>query len=276
MLGDRELLAFREGYYGVLAALLSREPSPRLLAELAAGIEDRARAARGLNPRLGSGWQRLGQWLAAGPPEVLAERAAETYTRLFLGPPAPLVNLYESYYLTGRLFERPLAVVRQFLAEVGLGRDPGYAEPEDSLAFELEVMRRLAGRQAAAREADEQARWLAAQAAFLRDHLLVWGPAAACDLASAQGAGFYGGVGEILEGFMAFELDVFGSYDTMAVKSLEEARRIWGGTGQWRGPVMELADPDPGPGGPPGPEAAEPGARPCANDAIEDGPDARP
>jgi TorA maturation chaperone TorD len=273
MLGDRDLLSFREGYYGLLVALLSREPSPRLLAELAAGIEERARAAQGLHPRLGQGWQTLGLSLATGPPEVLAEAVAEEYTRLFLGPPAPLVNLYESYYLTGRVFERPLAAVREFLAEVGLQRDPGYAEPEDSLAFELEVMRRLAGRQAAAREADEEARWLGVQAGFLRDHLLVWGPAAARDLASAEGAGFYRGVGQILEGFMAFEVSLFSSCAPMPVKSLEEARRTWGGAGQWRGPVMEMPDPDPGPGGAAQPRSCRPGDRPSPQGPF--GPDAR-
>jgi TorA maturation chaperone TorD len=261
MLGDRELLAFREGYYGVLAALLSREPSPRLLAELAAGIEERARAAQGLHPLLGQGWQTLGRSLAAGPPEILADAVGEEYTRLFLGPPAPLVNLYESYYLTGRVFERPLAVIREFLAEVGLRRDPGYAEPEDSLAFELEVMRRLAGKQGAGRGSDEEARWLEAQAAFLRDHLLVWGPAAARDLASTEGAAFYRGVSQILDGFMAFELELFSSWGPMVVRSLEDARRAWGSAGQWQGPMLEIKDPDPGPRGGGSPRSGSTGDR---------------
>lgn len=150
------------------------------------------------------------------------------------------MNPYESYYLTGYFWDRPLVVVRDFLKEVGIEKEEGFPEPEDSLVFELEVMRRLIGRQYSAPDPDGQARWLNAQASFLKRHLLVWAPQAAKDLAGAAGAVFYGGVGKLIQGFLELEQKLFEGWGSEEVRSLEEARRSFGQLGQWRGPLFDF------------------------------------
>jgi TorA maturation chaperone TorD len=238
MVGDRDLLTFRQGYYDLFVSLLWKEPAGELLAALSEGIEARIGGARSLHPLLGEGWEEIAGFLAASRPGALAETVADEYTRLFLAPGGPEVNPYESYYLTGRVWDRPLAVIRTFLKGIGLEKEEGYAEPEDSLAFELEVMRRLVHRHEAAHDPDGEARWLTAQAVFLKEHLLVWGPAAARDLAAARGAAFYRGVGKAIEGFLELERDSFKGWGPEEIKSLEEAREGYARSGEWKGPLF--------------------------------------
>lgn len=240
MVGDPELRHFRLGYYAVLVALLWREPAPATVAALASGAGERAAAAAALHPALGAGWAAIAESLAATPAADVADRLAEEYTRLFVGPPSPRVNLYESYYLTGRVLDRPLADVRQFLAAVGIARDEGYAEPEDFVAFELEVMRRLVERQAAAPDRRAETRAVEDQIAFLTRHLLVWAPAAAGDLARAAGTGVYWGVGRLLEGFLDLEKDMVTGPSGEPIESVDDARRRYAGSGVWRGPVLDV------------------------------------
>lgn len=245
MIDDRDLLAFRQGYYDLLVSLFWKEPPSDLLAALRQGIEDRMRGGRHIHPLLGEGWAEINQFLDVLPSDRLAETVADEYTRLFIGPQVPENHPYESYYLTGRLLDRPLAAIRSFLREIGIEKDGAYAEPEDSLAFELEVMRRLIARQRSATDHNEGIRWINYQAAFLKQHLLVWGPAAASDLASTKGAEFYRGVAKLLQGFLEFERDLFKEWGPDTIQSLEEARQRLSGSGDWRGPIFDLTEPTP-------------------------------
>lgn len=245
MISDRELRDFRRGYYDLFVSLLWREPAGELLAGLAEGIQERIAGARNLHPLLGEGWGEIARFLNGVDRTRLAEMVADEYTRLFIGPPEPEVNLYESHYLTGRLLDRPLAVIRAFLKEIGLEKEAGYAEPEDFLAFELEIMRRLIARQALAPEPDEETRAVNVQAAFLKQHLLVWAPSAAKDLSEAKSARFYRGVARLLQGFLELERDLFKGWGPAAIASLDDARRTFAHSGAWRGPLFDPS------GGPP-------------------------
>lgn len=240
MIGDRELLAFRQDYYGLFVSLLWREPAGELLTRLAEGIGDRVQGARRLHPLLGGGWEVIARFLDGADGDRLAEAVADEYTRLFLGPHGPHVHPYESYYLTGRVWDRPLAVLRDFLKEIGLAKQEGYAEPEDCLAFELEVMRRLIARQGAAADGEGERRSLDLQAAFLKRHLLVWAPAAAEDLAAASGALFYRGLAQTLQGFLELERDLFLRWGPEEITSLDEARQRYGREKEWKGPVFDF------------------------------------
>jgi TorA maturation chaperone TorD len=241
MIGDRDLLAFRRGYYDLFVSLLWQEPDGKLLAGLADGIEERIRVARRLHPLLGGGWEAVARFLEGAGSDHLAEVVADEYTRLFLGPRGPEVHAYESYYLAGRVWDRPLAVLRDFLREIGLAKQEGYAEPEDFLAFELEVMRRLIARQGSAGDAESERRSLDLQAAFLKRHLLVWAPAAAQDMAAAAGAQFYRGLAQLLQGFLALERDLFLLWGPEKVASLEEARQRYGREKEWEGPLLDFS-----------------------------------
>lgn len=242
MIGDRDLLDFRRGYYDLFVSLLWREPAGELLAGLAQGVEERIAGARNLHPLLGEGWGEIARFLDGADRTRLAEAVADEYTRLFIGPPEPEVNLYESYYLTGRLLDRPLAVLRAFLGEIGLEKEAGYAEPEDFLAFELEIMRRLTDGQASAPNPDEETRGINLQAAFLKQHLLVWAPGAAKDLSEAKSASFYRGVARLLQGFLELERDLFQGWGPGQIASLDEARQSLAGVGEWQGPLFDLAN----------------------------------
>ncbi|MGH7399298.1 MAG: TorD/DmsD family molecular chaperone [Candidatus Rokuibacteriota bacterium] len=257
MIGDPDLLAFRRGYYELLTGLFAREPGPQVLRSLGEGIEARAEAAATLHPLLGRGWSEIARYLRDPSGEEIPEPAADEFTRLFIGPFGGEIQPYESYYLTGRVFERPLAAVRAFLREAGLEREGGAPEPEDWLAFELDVMRRLIVRQAAAGDPDGQMASATMQAAFLKRHLLVWVPTFAEHLSQVQNARLYRGVGLLLAGFLALELMLVKDWGPEEVRSLEERRQAYAGRGAWKGP---LVDPQPrvGLGPPVRPESPEP------------------
>ena len=129
--------------------------------------------------RLGRTDEAIERFLGDTPPGQSAQNVAEEYIQLFIGPHNPEINAYESVYLTGRLFDRPLADIRTFLKAVGIEKVDEYSEPEDFLAFELEVMRWFVGKQLGATNPEEEKRWLRLQSEFLKEHLLVWAPACA-------------------------------------------------------------------------------------------------
>jgi TorA maturation chaperone TorD len=239
MIDDRELLSFRQSYYELLVALFRREPSGDLLQQLANGIRERTQAARNLHPLLGEGWDEIERFLTDMPLEGLAETVSDEYTRLFIGPHGPVINPYESFYLTGRLLDRPLADVRAFLKTIGIEKLEDYPEPEDFLAFELEVMRWLIGKQTAARDPEEETRLLGLQSDLLKNHLLVWGPACAKDIERAKDARFYRSLAKILQGFLELELNLFRQYGVDKVAALDAVRQRYGAVPTWKGPTFD-------------------------------------
>lgn len=241
MIDDRELLTFRQGYYDLLVSFFWTEPAGEVLLSLSDGISERIHAARALHSLLGDGWEKIERFLAEIRPEELTETVADEYTRLFIGPRGPEVNPYESFYFTGRLLDRPLADIRTFLKTVGIEKQEGYAEPEDFIAFELEVMRWLIGKQESSADLEEEKRWLQHQADFLKEHLLVWAPACAHDIERAQGANFYRGATMIMRGFLEVERTLFREWGLDKIVSLEEARQRYGAIPMWKGPTFDLS-----------------------------------
>ncbi|MGH7831992.1 MAG: TorD/DmsD family molecular chaperone [Candidatus Binatia bacterium] len=246
MIGDRELLSFRQGYYELLVSLFRKEPDDEILLRLSAGIDERIEAARNLNPRLADGWEGLRSFFNRTPPEDVSETVSDEYTRLFIGPHGAEVNPYESFYLTGRLLDRPLADIRAFLKAIGIEKLEEYPEPEDFLAFQLEVMRWLIGKQTAAVDPQDETRFLRLQADFLNDHLLVWAPACAQDIERAESAKFYQAAAKILQGFLELELNFFREGGFAKVASLDEARQRYGAVPTWKGPTFDATGAKPG------------------------------
>ncbi|MGH7826770.1 MAG: TorD/DmsD family molecular chaperone, partial [Candidatus Binatia bacterium] len=240
MIRDGELLSFRQGYYELLVALFRREPTAKLLQQLSNGIRERTQAARSLHPLLGQGWEEIARFLTDMPSESLAETVSDEYTRLFIGPHGAQVNPYESFYLTGRLLDRPLAGVRTFLKAIGIEKLKEYAEPEDFLAVQLEVMRWLIGKQLAATDPQEETRFLRLQSDFLKEHLLIWAPACAQDIRRADSAKFYPAAAKLLQGFLEIELNFFRQWGLDKVASLEEARQRYGALQTWKGPTFDF------------------------------------
>ena len=239
---DRELVEFRHTYYSLFVRFWWREPPVEFITALQEDITDRIDAAAAVHPLMGEGWQSIRRSLGERAPEEVAEE----FTHLFLGPFGTQVNPYESYYLTGHLFKAPLVSLRGFLKRVGLEkREDEFAEPEDVLAFELEVMRWLIGKQMTAENPEEETRWLRLQADFLKEHLLVWAPTCAEDIERADGANFYRGAALILRGFLEVERFLFREWGVDKIVSLEEARLRHGADPTWKGPMFDVPGDEP-------------------------------
>jgi TorA maturation chaperone TorD len=246
MLKDKDTAEFRHAYYSLLVRLLWKEPSEAFVSALQTDIDSRIDAAAAIHPRLGEGWRIMQRVLVEASPGVVAEE----FTSLFLGPFGAQVYPYESYYLTGHLFRGPLVALRGFLNRLGLEKqEQEVAEPEDVLAFELEVMRWLVGKQIAAVSPDDIGRWLAWQAEFLKAHILIWVPSCAQDMETAAAARFYRGVAMLLRGFLEVESRWFHDWGMGQIVSLQEARQRYGVVPVWQGPTFDASGEDVGASG---------------------------
>jgi TorA maturation chaperone TorD len=175
--------------YALLSALLVRAPDADLLARLS--------RLRGDASPLGVAHVALAQ--AASRIEV---RAIEReYFDLFIGLGRGELLPYASYYLTGFLNERPLARLRDDLAQFGIERVDGNYEPEDHAATLCEIMAALAGgRFQAAGDAERR---------LFGKHLAPWMGRFFADLERAQAADFYRHVGTLGRVFIDIEAEAF-------------------------------------------------------------------
>ncbi|MGC2856111.1 TorD/DmsD family molecular chaperone [Novispirillum sp. DQ9] len=182
---DAELL--RAQVYALLARLLMSPPDGRLLARLAA---------------LGGDQTALGQAIgalsaaAATTDETAAERE---FGALFIGVTRGEVVPYASYYRTGFLNDRPLAVLREDMARLGLAAAQGVAEPEDHLGALCDMMAALITRGTE----------LPIQKAFFDRHLQPWAGRAFDDIAAAPSAVLYAPVGAIGRVLLSIDEDAF-------------------------------------------------------------------
>jgi TorA maturation chaperone TorD len=128
------------------------------------------------------------------------------------------------------------------MKEVGLKKKEGeLPEPEDTLGFELEIMNWLISKQIDTEDTETEVRWLELQARFLKNHLLIWGPACAQELESAPHADFYKGAGKLLQGFFELEKQLFHDRGTVKIESLKAARKRYGSRKDWKGPLFEAS-----------------------------------
>lgn len=129
----------RADTYAILARLFQAPPDAAFLEALAAAgqlCDVSAEAAQGDLPKA---WAALTHATAKATPES----AGREYEALFVAVGRPQVVLYASWYLTGFMMEKPLALLRDDLAALGLARRAEVLEPEDHFAALMEVMRHL-------------------------------------------------------------------------------------------------------------------------------------
>jgi TorA maturation chaperone TorD/DNA-binding transcriptional regulator YdaS (Cro superfamily) len=179
----------RSHEYNLLALLLGRAPTREVLDQLA--------QLQGDASPLGLAHIALAEAAA----EADADAVQREFFDLFVGVSRGEFLPYASYYLTGFVYERPLASVRQDLAELGIELSETMREPEDHIAILCEVMAGLAGRQFAAEPG--------AQRRFFERHLKPWAARLFSDLETAKAARFYKPVGRIGSLFMAIEAEAF-------------------------------------------------------------------
>lgn len=185
----------RAEIYGLLAQLYYAPPAPELLAALRVAVTEA--------PAQGAFLEEPWRQLVGAARERTDTAIAEEYDALFGGVGKPEIHLFGSHYLAGFLNEKPLARLRDTLAQLGLARDEAMPETEDHVAYLCEVMRYLiAGDDVAVAN-------LARQQAFFAEHLRPW-MEPLCDAISGHPkARFYARLAEFTRAFMGVEAQGF-------------------------------------------------------------------
>lgn len=175
--------------YALLATLLSRSPDASFLSRLS--------QLRGDPSPLGLVHAALGEAAA----NVDAERVGQEFFDLFIGLGRGELLPYASYYLTGFVYERPLARLRGDLKRLGIEPAEGQSEPEDHAAILCEIMANLiSGEVEASAGADRE---------IFEKHMAPWMGRFFTDLERSPTSGFYARVGSLGRVFMEIETEAF-------------------------------------------------------------------
>ena len=181
----------RADLYDMLAALLSRAPDDDLLTMVSGLSGDEGSLGQGVTAlaRLASQMQR---------PAITNE-----FNTLFVGLTRGELLPYASFYMTGFLHEKPLALLRNDMMGLGLQRAPSVYEPEDNIASLCEMMAALI-RGRFGDPAD-----LVTQRDFFNAHIAPWATHFFSDLEGAKASVFYAPVGTIGRAFIEIEREAF-------------------------------------------------------------------
>ena len=185
-----ETQSYRVGAYGLLAALLRGAPDQALLDHIGALSEVSADT-----DELSVSLSVLG--LAASHCDT--DAIDDEYHALFIGIGRGELVPYGSWYQTGFLMEKPLAVLRDDLARLGFERDGDVCEPEDHIAALCEVMALMIGDECEGEEYSEQ------QSKFFEAHVGSWSDKFFKDMTESTSAVFYRSVGRLGLAFIEFE-----------------------------------------------------------------------
>lgn len=180
----------RAGLYRLLATLFSGAPDADLLRHIGTAESDDTRLGRAVAV------------LAATARDTTPQAAAAEFEAVFIGVVEGEVVPYASHYLTGFLYDRPLANLRDDLGRLGLARAEGVAEPEDGIASLCELMAVLIdGSLGAVANGDEQH-------AVFEAHIAPWAARFCTDLEAAPSARFYKSVAGLAQTFFDVEHEV--------------------------------------------------------------------
>ena len=181
----------RADLYNFLGVLLSGPPDEILLGQ-AAGLT-------GDETDLGQAVTTMAKMGRITKPKTVESE----FNRLFIGLGRGELLPYASYYMTGFLNEKPLALLRQDMTAQGLSRAEGVFEPEDNIASLMEMMGALiVGR--FGQPAD-----LPTQRNFFNKHIAPWAGLFFADLEAAKNSVFYAPVGTVGRAFMEIESEAF-------------------------------------------------------------------
>jgi TorA maturation chaperone TorD len=179
----------RAAEYALLSSLLSRAPNKQLL--------DRLAILKGDPTPLGLAHTALAEAASRTNAQIVEREFFDLFIGLGRGELLP----YGSYYLTGFLHERPLARLRESLAQLGIERAEGQAEPEDHAAILCEIMAGLVSRRfAAPAGADRE---------LFEQHLAPWIGRFFADLERAEAGEFYRRVGTLGRVLIEVETEAF-------------------------------------------------------------------
>ena len=182
----------RANLYGLLANLLNSPPADatlRLLTSARTGPDD--------DGPLAGCWHDLGTEAACRTPA----RLDDEFHRLFIGLGRGEVVPYGSWYLCGRLMDKPLAQLRTDLAKLQIERRPESRETEDHAAALCETMALISGPGTSVSRGRQRD--------FYLRHLASWMPRFFQDLQKAPSARFYRAVGRTGAVFLDMETACF-------------------------------------------------------------------
>lgn len=181
----------RANQYRLLSSYLAKPPSDGVL-QLSAGFT-------GDESELGQALTVLAK-LAS---KTTSEMASAEYHELFIGLGRGELVPYGSFYLTGFLNEKPLALLRQDMARLTISRSKDVAEPEDHIGALCEMMAGLImGDFGEPLSVGEQKQ-------FFDKHMLVWAERFFTDLENAKSATLYTPIGTLGRVFMDIETTAF-------------------------------------------------------------------
>lgn len=183
--------ALRADLYDFLSAMLAAPPNVDLLKN--------AKGLKGDETPIGRAVAALSTIAGAFTPGA----AREEFEALFIGLARGELMPYASYYMTGFLNEKPLAVLRNDMDAMGIERSPNVYEPEDNIASLCEMMAGLIrGRFFTAAD-------LAQQKRFFNTHIGPWAAHFFKDLEGAKNSVLYAPIGAIGSAFMEVEREAF-------------------------------------------------------------------
>ena len=181
----------RADLYNFLGVLLSGPPD-QILLEQTSGLS-------GDQGDLGTAINALAKIAKLSKPKAVESE----FNKLFIGLGRGELLPYASYYMTGFLNEKPLALLRQDMAARGMTRAQNVYEPEDNIASLMEMMGALiVGRFGDPAE-------LADQRTFFNRHIAPWAGHFFTDLEAAKNSVLYAAVGQVGRVFMEIEAEGF-------------------------------------------------------------------
>jgi TorA maturation chaperone TorD len=131
------------------------------------------------------------------------KRVESEFNALFIGLGRGELLPYASYYLTGFLNEKPLAILRADMAARRITRADNVFEPEDNIASLMEMMGgMIVGRFGAEASLDDQKQ-------FFNKHIAPWAPVFFADLEAAKNSVLYASIGSVGRAFMEIEREAF-------------------------------------------------------------------
>ncbi|MGL4322792.1 MAG: Cro/CI family transcriptional regulator [Beijerinckiaceae bacterium] len=175
--------------YRLIASLFAKAPDAALL----------ARIARLTGDATPLGMAHIA--LADAADGADAEKIQREYFHLFIGLGRGEFLPFASWYLTGFLHDRPLARVREDMANLGIAAKDDLREPEDHIAILCDVM---AGLCDGSLGVTDNAK------AFFERHIKPWAARFFADVENAADAAFYSVAARTARVFIEIETDAYG------------------------------------------------------------------
>ena len=181
----------RADLYNFLGLMLSGPPDQILLDQCAGLSGDDSALGKAIG-----GLSRVAK--ATKPKKVESE-----FNALFVGLGRGELLPYASYYLTGFLNEKPLAILRTDMATRGITRAPNVYEPEDNIASLMEMMGgMIVGRFGMPAALEDQK-------TFFNKHIAPWAGHFFADLEGAKNSVLYASLGSVGKAFIEIEREAF-------------------------------------------------------------------